>query len=303
MKSVVLEDVSVSFGKLRALSEVSVRAEAGQVMMLAGPNGSGKSTLLRVLLGLVHPDTGGLLVDGHATHVNRRFKEQLGYLPEAVAFSENLSGQQVLRFFAHARAVGRKRVDAVLERVGLSHAAKRRVRGYSRGMRQRLGVAVAILTEPALLVLDEPTGGLDQEGLDVLWSVLSEWREKERVVIMATHDLTLVERRVDSVCVLDAGRRVAFDSPSGLRRSVGLPLTVTFDVVAERIDEVAERIERWGRAELDRKEGVVRVAVSTEDLLALMDLRANLPGAVRSLRVEEPGMDEVYEALLRRGAA
>ncbi|NOY92493.1 MAG: ABC transporter ATP-binding protein [Deltaproteobacteria bacterium] len=303
MKSVVLEEVGVSFGKLKALIDVSIRASAGEVLMLAGPNGAGKSTLMRVLLGLVRPSSGQLLVDDVATQVNHRFKAQLGYLPEAVAFSENLTGSQVLRFFAQARGVDRKRVDAVLERVGLTQASRRRVRGYSRGMRQRLGIAVAILTEPALLVLDEPTGGLDQEGLELLWSVLSEWRESERVVIMATHDLTLVERRVDCVCVLDAGRRVAFDSPSGLRRKVGLPLTVTFEVVDDRIDEVAERIERWGRAELDREDGIVRVSVSTEDLLDLMDLRANLPGAVRSLRVEEPGMDEVYEALLQRGAA
>ncbi len=303
MKSVVLEEVGVSFGKLKALIDVSIRASAGEVLMLAGPNGAGKSTLMRVLLGLVRPSSGQLLVDDVATQVNHRFKAQLGYLPEAVAFSENLSGAQVLRFFAQARGVDRKRVDVVLERVGLTKASRRRVRGYSRGMRQRLGIAVAILTEPALLVLDEPTGGLDQEGLELLWSVLSEWRESERVVIMATHDLTLVERRVDCVCVLDAGQRVAFDSPSGLRRKVGLPLTVTFEVVDDRIDEVAERIERWGRAELDREDGIVRVSVSTEDLLDLMDLRANLPGAVRSLRVEEPGMDEVYEALLERGAA
>jgi Cu-processing system ATP-binding protein len=303
VKSVVLEEVSVSFGKLRALIDVSMRANAGEVLMLAGPNGAGKSTLMRVLLGLVRPGSGALIVDNQPTEVNRRFKARLGYLPEAVAFSENLSGRQVLRFFAQARGVDRKRVDGVLERVGLTQAARRRVRGYSRGMRQRLGIAVAILTDPSLLVLDEPTGGLDQEGLDVLWSVLSEWREKERIVIMATHDLTLVERRVDCVCVLDAGRRVAFDSPSGLRRAVNLPLTVTFDVVAERVDEVRERIERWGQAEVDDERGIVRVSVGTEDLLDLMDLRANLPGAVRSLRVEEPGMDEVYEALLERGAA
>jgi len=303
VKSVGLEGVSVRFGKIAALSDVSVATDAGQVMMLAGPNGAGKSTLMRVLLGLVRPASGHLVVDGEPARVDRHFKTSLGYLPEAVAFSDNLSGRQVLRFFAHARGVKRARVEACLTRVGLLSAAGRNVRGYSRGMRQRLGVAVAILTEPSLLVLDEPTGGLDQEGLDVLWSVLAEWQAEERLVIMATHDLTLVERRVDQVCVLDAGRRLALDSPAGLRRTVGLPLVVTFEVAHDRVDEVVERIERWGRAEYDSKDGLVRVSVSGEDLLALMDLRANLPGAVHSLRVEEPGMDQVYEALLERGAA
>src|SRR5690606_1751880 len=105
-------------------------------------------------------------------------------------------------------------------------AADRAVRGYSRGMRQRLGLGVALLSEPELLVLDEPTGGLDQEGLGVLWSVLDEWRAAGRTVVMSTHDVASVERRADEVVVLQAGRVRAHGSPDALRRSSALPVRV-----------------------------------------------------------------------------
>src|SRR5690606_20909685 len=133
--------------------------------------------------------------------VPNALRERLGYLPEAPALSENLTGRQVMRFFASARGVSSRRVEEVLERVGLAQAAGRSVGGYSRGMRQRLGLGVAILAEPDLLVLDEPTGGLDQQGLTLLWSVLAEWRERGRTVLVTTHDLALIERRADQLYV------------------------------------------------------------------------------------------------------
>ena len=296
--TLALEGVAVRFGKVAALRGVSVDVRAGEALMLVGPNGAGKSTLIRVLLGLVRPDAGTISIDGRPVSVDRAFKERLGYLPEAIAFSENLTGRQVLRFFARARAVKKDRVDAVFERVGLAHAARRRVRGYSRGMRQRLGLAIAILAEPPLLVLDEPTGGLDQEGLEVLFSVLAEWRERGRLVVIATHDLTLLERRVDRVCVLKSGNRLVLDTPAALREAAGLPVKVTFATNGTAADLVAE-LGRWGRGSVERGPDRVVVEVRPDDLLGLMDIRAAHPEGVEGLRVEEPGMDEVYEHLLR----
>ena len=162
--------------------------------------------MMRVLLGLVRPQGGSVTADGRATRVDNRFKAALSYLPEAVAFHENLTGLDVVRFFARARGVSAKRAEQALERVGLAHARRRAVRGYSRGMRQRLGLAAAILPESPLLILDEPTGGLDQEGLSVLWSVLEEWRAAGRMVLLSAHDLALLERRVDRMCVVRSGR-------------------------------------------------------------------------------------------------
>jgi len=302
VKEVALDGVAVRFGKVQALDGVSVRLRAGEVVMLAGPNGAGKSTLMRVLLGLVRPDRGSLAVDGQAARVDAAFKARLAYLPEAVAFSENLSGRQVLRFFARARGVARARVEEVLRRVGLDQAAHRAVRGYSRGMRQRLGLAVAILSEPELLILDEPTGGLDQEGLGLLWSILEESREKGRFVLLSAHDLGLLERRVDRMCVLCKGKVVADDAPGELRAAVSLPhrVRMRLDLAANgQVSGLAEAVRALDACiEVHREGDLLDVQVAPAGLLDLMDVRSRFPDAVTALRVEEPPLDLVYERLL-----
>ena len=296
-----LKNLSVSFGTVHALRDVSVDVQPGNIVMLVGPNGAGKSTLIRILLGLVRPDHGTVLWGGERVVATRAFKEQVGYLPEAIAFSENLTGQQVLHFFARARAVEKDRVQEVLARVGLDRAKRLRVRGYSRGMRQRLGLAIAILSKPAVLILDEPTGGLDQEGLSVLFSVLLEWRRAGRLVLMASHDLTLLERRVDKICILNAGRRVAFDAPLALRTEAALPLRVTLGTTPDSRPLIAA-LDAWAQARdgcsFEVDEGQVVAAIAPEELPSLMSVQAEHSQFVRSLRVEEPGLDEVYEQLL-----
>lgn len=303
MNTVGLSGVSVRFGAVQALAGVDVAVERGEVVMMVGPNGAGKTTLARVLLGLVQPERGTLRVDGRTQPVNNAFKRHLGYLPEAVAFSENLRGRQVLRFFAWARGVPAKRIDAALERVGLREAARRPVRGYSRGMRQRLGLAVAILAEPELLILDEPTGGLDQEGLAVLWSVIEEWREAGRMILTSSHQLALLERRIDRMCVFKAGRIIATGTPRGLREEAGIGQRVSMQLsttASPEVDELVAAVEAWGGGESRREADTLVVDLRGSSLLALMDLRGRYPGAVTAISVEEPTLDLVYEHLLER---
>jgi len=302
MNEISLRDVSVRFGSVQALDGVDVALSAGEVLMLAGPNGAGKSTLLKVLLGLVRPTHGQLRVDGVVSGVDNDFKRRFGYLPEAVAFADNLSGREVLRFFARARGVARRRVDEVLEMVGLAHAARRATRGYSRGMRQRLGLGMAILHEPELLLLDEPTGGLDQEGLGLLWKILAQWRDAGRLVLMSSHDLTLLERRVDRLCVLQDGKVCASDTPDQLRVDAALPVRVTFDITVDGA-RLAEALMGTGVVRrVEPGPGRVAVEVAPHQLLNVLDVRSRMADSVQALRVEEPGLDAVYEQLLRRGA-
>lgn len=304
MKRIGWRGVTVRFGAVHALTDVSLELGAGEVLMLAGPNGAGKSTLMRVLLGLVRPNRGTVTVDGRPHRVDRALKSQLAYLPEAVAFQEGLTGRQVLRFFAWARGVPRRRVEEVLERVGLRHAARRRVREYSRGMRQRLGLGAAILGEPELLVLDEPTGGLDQEGLRALWSVLCQWREAGRMVLLSAHDLTLLERRVDRLCVLRSGRILADASPDALRRSVALPQRVRVQLAASAngsVDALMAAMAAQGATDVRRAEDGLDATVAPGDLLSVLDVHHAHPGTVTGVRVEEPSIDVVYERLLEGG--
>ena len=297
-----LQAIEVAFGDNRALKGVDVQCRAGQATMLIGPNGAGKSTLIKVLLGLVRADSGSLVFDGKPGRIDHAFKSNLGYLPEAAAFAENLTGRQVLRFFASARGCGKGDVNRVLERIGLTHAAGRTVRGYSRGMRQRLGLGAAILGDPHILIMDEPTGGLDQEGLSVLWDVMQEWRDKGRIVLISSHDLTLLENRVDTLYLLQAGRCKAHGSPGELRDRAGLPVTVAF-----LLGDSKPHVHLFLNAVRDcetvqdyrHEASSLTVEIPPDSLLHLMNLKALNEQAVRRIRVNEPGMDDVYETLLQ----
>jgi len=304
MREIQARGVEVRFGSLRPLDDVSITLGAGRVMMLVGPNGAGKSTFMKVLLGLVRPDHGTFEVDGRRVRIDNAWKHHIGYLPEAVAFSENLSGRQLLRFFANARGVMSRRVDETLERVGLAQVSRRKIRGYSRGMRQRLGLAVAILSTPELLILDEPTVGLDQEGLAVLWSVIEEWREAGRMVLTSSHDLALMERRVDEICVLRAGRVVAQGTAEDLRRIAQLPHRIwleTGDASEARVELLCEAMRKWGKGNIERREDRILCELPQNAILELIEIQSGFPGLVAGIRVEEPTLDLVYDELL--GAA
>jgi len=152
--NVTVDNVSVHFGRLRALDGVDLAIRPGETSVLVGPNGAGKSTLMGVLRGLLRPSFGRVLVNDRVVATAKQqtalwVRETLGYLPESVAFSDNLTGRQVMRFFASARGLGRRRADQVLERVGLAAAAGRRVAGYSRGMKQRLAWASPLWARPS----------------------------------------------------------------------------------------------------------------------------------------------------------
>ena len=294
-----LDGVAVRFGRVQALAGVDVGMRAGEALLLAGPNGAGKSTLLGVLLGLVRPDAGALRVDGRPHPVDQSLRAAIGYLPEAVAFSESLTGRQVARFFANARGVPHRKVDAMLAEVGLAAAARRPVRGYSRGMRQRLGLGLATLHEPELLILDEPTGGLDQEGLALLWRVIGRWRAAGRMVLLSSHDLTLLERRVDRICVMRAGRVLATDTPDGLRAMAGLPVRVRLQGDAAALGQLAAEVAgRPGLLDCEPRDDRLHMTVRPDGLLAVLATVTAHGPDIATMRVEEPGLDDVYEHLL-----
>jgi len=253
-----------------------------------------------VLLGLVRPDAGKILVDGNTIRPGKQFKERLGYLPEAAAFAPNLTGKQVLRFFARARGVDSSRVVEVLNIVQLTDGSSRSVRGYSRGMIQRLGIAVAILTEPELLILDEPTGGLDQEGLSVIWAIIREWQERGRFILLASHDLVLMEKRVQQVVMLADGKIRAKGSPEELRSRAMLPIRVhfTLDPADPKADSLVKAVEGLGDCVPRRTDSRMVTEIAPDRLLSLLALQPMFNGTVTGVRIEEPGFDAVYESVL-----
>ena len=205
MATVEVRDLSKRFGKVEAVKNLSFDVEAGRVTGFLGPNGAGKSTTLRALLGLIHP-TGGT-----ATFAGKRYDElehpsaAVGAVLEDASFHPGRSARNHLRVLATTGGHPPSRVDQVLESVGLSEAADRRVKGYSMGMKQRLGIAAALLGDPEVLLLDEPTNGLDPPGIAWMRGMVREQAAQGRVVLISSHLLAEVSQSVDDVVVIANG--------------------------------------------------------------------------------------------------
>jgi ABC-2 type transport system ATP-binding protein len=195
-----------TFGPVTAVREVSFRAPAGQVTGLLGPNGSGKTTTLRATLGLVKPTAGTVLIGGLAYRNLPRPRRIVGAMLEATGFHPGRRARDHLRVLAAAADVPDQRVNEVLDQVGLAEAAGRRVRGFSLGMKQRLGLAAALLGDPQVLLLDEPANGLDPAGIAWLRGLLRGLADEGRTILVASHVLGEVAQTADRVVIVSAGR-------------------------------------------------------------------------------------------------
>jgi Cu-processing system ATP-binding protein len=228
MNAVVeLQQVSKCFGKVQALMDLSLTIEAGEILGLLGHNGAGKTTSMKLILGLLTPTRGEVRVFGQSPSLRGgQQRRQIGFLPENVSFYQQLTGRAALRYFARLKNVASGNLDALLERVGLSHAADRKVKTYSKGMRQRLGLAQALLGAPRLLMLDEPTVGLDPTATAEFYSMLDELRGRGSTVILSSHVLAGIEGHIDRAAILGRGRLLAVGSLDELRARADLPCTI-----------------------------------------------------------------------------
>jgi ABC-2 type transport system ATP-binding protein len=206
------------YGELSAVDEVTFTLERGTVTGYLGPNGAGKTTTLRLLLGLAEPSAGDALVFGRPYRDLEQPVRRVGAVLESGDFHPGRNGRDHLRALALAAELPVRRVEEVLELVELDRAAKRRVRTYSLGMRQRLGLAAALLGDPELLILDEPANGLDPAGVRWLRTFLQAFAAQGRTVLVSSHLLAEVAQTVDRVLIIDRGRLLAGGSLEELTR-------------------------------------------------------------------------------------
>jgi ABC-2 type transport system ATP-binding protein len=203
-----VQNLSKRFGKTQAVDGLSFRVESGTITGFLGPNGAGKSTTLRSVLGLVQPDAGSATVLGRPYRELDKPLHRVGAVLEASEVHPGRSGRNHLRVQAAAAGIAPSRVDEVLDLVELSAAAKRRVKGYSLGMRQRLGLATALLGDPEVLVLDEPANGLDPAGMRWLRDFLRSLAAEGRTVLVSSHVLSEVAQTADRVVIVHRGKLI-----------------------------------------------------------------------------------------------
>jgi ABC-2 type transport system ATP-binding protein len=199
-----------AFGQnVHALNDLTLSVEKGEIFGYLGPNGSGKTTTIKMLLGLIFPSSGSIRIMGHQDIGAPVVKKQIGYLPEGAYYPDFLKGEEILRFYGQIYGLGgkalEKRIDETLEIVGMTKARKRLLRGYSKGMRQRIGLGQALLSDPQILILDEPTTGLDPVARKEIRDVLVRLRDEGKTLLISSHELLEVELISNRVGILYEG--------------------------------------------------------------------------------------------------
>lgn len=297
--AVAVRGVSKRYDRSLALNEVSASFPTGSVVGLLGHNGAGKSTLIKLVLGLIRPTDGRLEVFGRSPGGAgaRQLRSRIAYLPENVAFYDNLTGREVIRYLARLKRVRAEAAIELLEKVGLADAVDRRVSTYSKGMRQRLGLAQCLLGSPDLLLLDEPTTGLDPMATQDFYSLIGELRTQGRTVVISSHLLSELEPHLDHAVILGRGRVLAQGELAQLCADAGLPVSISV-----RLNGQAQALGRepWLHA-LN-----VKVTVPAPDRLELdvpaehkMTLVRRLMGAaaITDMEVREPSLSRLYRLM------
>ena len=298
MPSIETHGLTKRYGDVAAVEDLDLTVESGEVFGFLGPNGAGKSTTINMLLDFVRPTSGEISVLGHDPRTNpRTVRERIGVLPEATGFYEQDTARDHLRF-----AVAMKRADddpeALLERVGIADAADRPVGGFSKGMRQRLGLAVALVGSPELLVLDEPLGGLDPSGAQLLRDVVRRERDRGAAVFFSSHIMDQVETVCDRVGVMHDGELVAVDTIESLHARSGTPATVSLSVEAVPDGTAAELATLDGVSDVTIEDG--SVAADCHDPAAKADVVARLDAAgvrITDLDTGAPSLEELFLAI------
>lgn len=305
--AVITEGLTKRYGNLTAVDGLDLRLERGEVFGLLGPNGAGKTTTILMLLGLTEPTSGQARVEGHDPVRNPlQVKRIVGYLPDSVGFYPDMTGRQNLHYTAALNGLrgdpAEERIAALLRQVGLAEAADRPVGTYSRGMRQRLGVADALVKDPRVLIMDEPTIGIDPEGIrELLELIRGLSREKGITILLSSHLLHQVQEVCDRVGIFVSGRLIAAGPVEELgRRAVG---AAECEIEVQALDAGGARLPESGYrrlAELDgvsevtveRGMGIVRASHDVRERVARTLVDAGLVPIHLRLRTES--LDEIY---------
>ena len=285
---VVAESLTKRFGKITAVEDLSFSLEPGTITGFLGPNGAGKTTTLRMLLGLARPSTGRALVfdrpyaqlDGPARRV--------GAVLEATDFHPGRSGRNHLLILSRAAGLPDSRVDEVMGVVELTGAAKRRVKGYSLGMRQRLGLAAALLGEPELLILDEPANGLDPEGVRWLRDFLRAFAAEGRTVFVSSHVLAEVAQTVDQVLIINRGRLVVESPLAELTARVGGAVRVR----TPKREQLEQALRAAQIEPTETADGALLVPGATSERVGEIAFAAGVP--LHELAPEGTSLEEIF---------
>ncbi len=290
------------YGPLVAVADLDLEVRRGECFGLLGPNGAGKTTTVEIFEGLNQPDEGVVEILGQRWRGDgdHRLRSRIGVALQETQLADNLTVEEVVRLFRSFYRSGRA-VEEVLGLLGLEGPRRTRVQHLSGGQRQRLALATALVGDPELLFLDEPTTGLDPQARHRIWDVISAFRDRGGTVLLTTHHMEEAERLCDRVAVVDHGRRIALGAPADLIRDLGAEQVVELALDGDVPDEVLAMLP--GVARVARRSGRPVLAVSRiGDLLpALTALLGSRAVPVQGLVTRQPSLEDVFIHLTGRG--
>ena len=296
MTMLQISNLTKRYGGQAALDNVDLSIAPGERVALLGHNGAGKLTLMKMVLGLLPPSSGTLTIAGYAPG-SRSARDLTAYLPENIAFHPALTGREQIHHFLRLRGRSAQEADGLLAKVGLADAARRRIGTYSKGMRQRVGLAQALIGSPALMVLDEPTTGLDPVSRREFYALLDELASRGTAILMSSHALSEVEVRTDRIAILSKGRKVADGSLSKLRSGADLPLTVHIHPrqgCSPQIASVFPEARHAGE--------ILIVDCMQADKLGILARIAALGDMIQDFDILPPSLDDIYVQISRSAA-
>ena len=284
----------------QVLDRINLTVSAGERLVLVGHNGAGKTTLMKLLLGLARPSSGKVAVFGQDPSASRSSARRgaLGYLPESIAFDEAMTGRELLKFYAglkgvYGRGVNGNACDELLKRVGVADAADRRLGTWSKGMRQRLGLAQAMLGHPRLLLLDEPTSGLDPSLRSTFYDIINNLNANGVSVLISSHALNEVEDHADRVAIMRNGRLLACGTLTQLAELAALSVSVRVTCASDDASVIAGRFD--GRVDITPVDDrTLVIACQHAEKMAVLRRITDLGDVVQDVDIHLPRLDEIY---------
>ena len=302
-----LKSLFKSYGSIRALDGLDLKVPKGSLYGLLGPNGAGKSTALRIISTLLEPDSGDVEVAGHnALLEEKETRRKLGYVPQEVAIDKILTGRELLQLqgdlYHLSKNYKKKRIEELIQRLEMHEWIDRRCGSFSGGMKRRLDLASGLLHEPELLILDEPTVGLDIESRSVIWGLLKELRNNETTILLSSHYLEEVDELADEMAIIDKGKVIASGKPDDLKKELGgdrVTLRVrefSNELEAESVRQLIKNINGVSNVIVNKKQGYsLNFLVESNDVISnLSDNLSKENFEIFAISHSRPSLDDVY---------
>ena len=293
--TIEVNNLTKKYNNFKAVDDVSFSVRSGEIFGFLGPNGAGKTTTIKSILGLIHVNSGEIKINGFDIKKwGKEAKKYIGYLPEKVAFYDNLTALQNMYFYAEMKTIPKEGCKPLIEEMGIGEAVNKKVGKFSKGMQQRLGMARALLGNPPILILDEPSGGLDPRGVALIRNKIREMKDKGSTVFVSSHILAEVQEVCDRVGIIDKGVLVAEDSVSKLSVKLNLKpkLIIELEKISEKIVESVKKVE--GVEKVEAFGVMIHVTCNQKAKSKIIISVEKAGGDIVNIQTKEPSLEEVF---------